>query len=175
MFAHPGACGNRRRGATQIPVTTWDERTLVRCDGIEPSASIVQRGDPNIQGMTRILVIDDEPAIADVLRMLFEFRGHDVFVANDGSRGYATAQRQAPDVIVLDLMMPVMDGFTTLEALRGDERTADIPVVILSALSSGEVKQRLHSMGVRAILQKPYKPEDLLRAVEGSQLVDATS
>ena len=130
---------------------------------------------PNIQGMTRVLVIDDEPAIADVLRMLLEFRGHEVFVANDGSRGYATAQRQAPDVIVLDLMMPVMDGFATLDALRSDERTEAIPVVILSALSSAEVKQRCHDRGVRAILQKPYKPEDLLRAVEGSQLVDATS
>ena len=89
--------------------------------------------------MTRVLVIDDEPAIADVLRMLLEFRGHEVLTADDGSRGFATAQRQSPDVIVLDLMMPVMDGFTALEALRGDERTAEIPVVILSALGSAEV------------------------------------
>jgi CheY-like chemotaxis protein len=156
-----------------MQVSTTDEAALARCDGIRRARSIVQAGNPNIQGMTRILVIDDEPAIADVLRMLLEFRGHEVLVANDGSRGYATAQRQAPDVIVLDLMMPVMDGFTTLEALRSDERTATIPVVILSALSSNDVKQRCHDMGVRAILQKPYKPEDLLRAIEGSQLVDA--
>ena len=151
------------------------ERVLVPCDGIRTPSSIGDAVGPNIQGMTRVLVIDDEPAIADVLRMLLEFRGHEVLVANDGSRGYATAQRQAPDVIVLDLMMPVMDGFATLDALRRDERTEAIPVVILSALSSAEVKQRCHDMGVRAILQKPYKPEDLLRAVEGSQLVDATS
>ena len=151
------------------------ERILVPCDGIRSPSSIGDAVGPNIQGMTRVLVIDDEPAIADVLRMLLEFRGHEVLVANDGSRGYATAQRQAPDVIVLDLMMPVMDGFATLDALRRDERTEAIPVVILSALSSAEVKQRCHDMGVRAILQKPYKPEDLLRAVEGSQLVDATS
>ena len=151
------------------------ERVLVPCDGIRSPSSIGNAVGPNIQGMTRVLVIDDEPAIADVLRMLLEFRGHEVLVANDGSRGYATAQRQAPDVIVLDLMMPVMDGFATLDALRSDERTEAIPVVILSALSSAEVKQRCHDMGVRAILQKPYKPEDLLRAVEGSQLVDATS
>lgn len=151
------------------------ERVLVPCDGIRSPSSIGDAVGPNIQGMTRVLVIDDEPAIADVLRMLLEFRGHEVLVANDGSRGYATAQRQAPDVIVLDLMMPVMDGFATLDALRSDERTEAIPVVILSALSSAEVKQRCHDMGVRAILQKPYKPEDLLRAVEGSQLVDATS
>ncbi len=151
------------------------ERVLVPCDGIRTPSSIGDAVGPNIQGMTRVLVIDDEPAIADVLRMLLEFRGHEVLVANDGSRGYATAQRQAPDVIVLDLMMPVMDGFATLDALRSDERTEAIPVVILSALSSAEVKQRCHDMGVRAILQKPYKPEDLLRAVEGSQLVDATS
>jgi CheY-like chemotaxis protein len=147
--------------------------SLVPSDGIRRDASIAGTADPNIQGMARVLVIDDEAAIADVLRMLLEFRGHEVITADDGSRGYATAQRQAPDVIVLDLMMPVMDGFTTLEALRSDERTATIPVVILSALSSNDVKQRCHDMGVRAILQKPYKPEDLLRAIEGSQLVDA--
>ena len=125
--------------------------------------------------MTRVLVIDDEPAIADVLRMLLEFRGHEVLTADDGSRGFATAQRQSPDVIVLDLMMPVMDGFTALEALRGDERTAEIPVVILSALGSTEVRQRCHDLGARTFLQKPYNPEDLLRAVEGSALIQAGS
>jgi two-component system response regulator RpaA len=125
--------------------------------------------------MTRVLVIDDEPAIADVLRMLLEFRGHEVLTADDGSRGFATAQRQSPDVIVLDLMMPVMDGFTALEALRGDERTAEIPVVILSALGSADVRQRCHDLGARAFLQKPYNPEDLLRAVEGSALIQAGS
>ena len=125
--------------------------------------------------MTRVLVIDDEPAIADVLRMLLEFRGHEVLTADDGSRGFATAQRQSPDVIVLDLMMPVMDGFTALEALRGDERTAEIPVMILSALGSTEVRQRCHDLGARAFLQKPYNPEDLLRAVEGSALIQAGS
>jgi len=125
--------------------------------------------------MTRVLVIDDEQAIADVLRMLLEFRGHEVLTADDGSRGFATAQRQAPDVIVLDLMMPVMDGFAALEALRGDERTAEIPVVILSALGSTDVRQRCHDLGAWAFLQKPYNPEDLLRAVEGSALIQAGS
>ena len=125
--------------------------------------------------MTRVLVIDDEPAIADVLRMLLEFRGHEVLTADDGSRGFATAQRRSPDVIVLDLMMPVMDGFAALEALRRDERTAEIPVVILSALGSTDVRQRCHDLGARAFLQKPYNPEDLLRAVEGSALIQAGS
>jgi CheY-like chemotaxis protein len=173
MFAEARAPGNRR-APTRMQVSTEDERTVVPCDGIRSAGSIAHSRNPNIREMRRILVIDDEPAIADVLRMLLEFRGHEVLVANDGSRGYATAQRQAPDVIVLDLMMPVMDGFATLDALRSDERTVDIPVVVLSALSSTEVKQRCQAMGVRTILQKPYKPEDLLRAVEGSQLVDAT-
>ena len=171
MLADSVARSNRDPNGGTAP----GERVLVPCDGIRTPPSIGDALGPNTQGMTRVLVIDDEPAIADVLRMLLEFRGHEVLVANDGSRGYATAQRQAPDVIVLDLMMPVMDGFATLDALRSDERTEAIPVVILSALSSAEVKQRCHDMGVRAILQKPYKPEDLLRAVEGSQLVDATS
>src|SRR5436305_9541318 len=140
--ALPG-CGYRPRMSGRWSLVTVSGRRAQSCRSKTRTS----------REMTRILVIDDEPAIADVLRMLLEFRGHDVFVANDGSRGYATAQRQAPDVIVLDLMMPVMDGFATLEALRSDERTVDIPVVVLSALSSGEMKQRCQALGVRAILQ----------------------
>ena len=61
--------------------------------------------------MARVLVIDDERAIGHVIRLLLEAQGHEVFVADDGSRGFALAQRQTPDVVILDVMMPVMDGF----------------------------------------------------------------
>jgi CheY-like chemotaxis protein len=122
-----------------------------------------------------VLVVDDDPDILQTLALCLTSEGYNVLMASNGQEALELLRQQKPACILLDLMMPVMDGFTTLEALRTDERTRSIPVVILSALSSGEVRRRCHDMGVRAILQKPYKPEDLLRAVEGSQLVDANS
>ena len=116
--------------------------------------------------MARILVIEDEPVIAQIIRLLLEPHGHDVLIADDGSRGFAAAQRQAIDLIILDLMMPVMDGYSALEALRGNERTAPIPVMVLSARSDAESQRRCLEFGVDTYLQKPFASEGLIQAVE---------
>jgi DNA-binding response OmpR family regulator len=118
--------------------------------------------------MARILVIDDEQSIGHVIRLLLESKGHDVIVADDGSRGFALAHRQSPDLVILDVMMPVMDGFGVLEALRRDARTAPIPVVMLSALTSEEVEQRCLAMGAAAYVRKPFLADDLLGAIGSS-------
>ena len=115
--------------------------------------------------MARILVIDDEPSIAHVIRLLLEAQGHEVLVADDGSRGVATAQRRAPDAIVLDVMMPVMDGFAVLEALKADERTSDVPVMMLSALTSDPIEQRCLALGAMRYVEKPFEGNQLLDAV----------
>jgi CheY-like chemotaxis protein len=116
--------------------------------------------------MARILVVDDEAVIAQIIRLLLEPEGHEVMIADDGSRGFAAAQRQAIDLIILDLMMPVMDGFSVLEALRGTERTASIPVIVLSARSDDETQRRCQEFGVETYLQKPFESEDLIGAVK---------
>jgi twitching motility two-component system response regulator PilH len=116
--------------------------------------------------MARILVIDDERSVAHVMRLLLEQRGHEVVVADDGSRGLALAQRQTPDVILLDLMMPIMDGFATLQALRSNVRTAPIPVVIVTALQPEQVEQRCYSLGARAYVRKPFDAGILIGTVE---------
>ena len=76
--------------------------------------------------MARILVVDDEAVIAQIIRLLLEPEGHEVMIADDGSRGFAAAQRQAIDLIILDLMMPVMDGFSVLAALRGADPVSSV-------------------------------------------------
>lgn len=76
------------------------------------------------------------------------------------------AQRQAPDLIVLDLMMPVMDGIWLLGMLRGDERTASVPVLVLSARRDDETQRRCEELGVEKFLQKPFEPEEFIGAVE---------
>jgi CheY-like chemotaxis protein len=116
--------------------------------------------------MSRILVIEDDGTITHVLRLLMESRGHEVLEANDGSRGVATAQRQSPDVILLDLMMPTMDGFMALEALHKEERTVDIPVLVLSTLDAEGVQQRCYELGAKQYFRKPFDADVLIGALE---------
>src|SRR3954447_5401280 len=116
--------------------------------------------------MSRVLIIEDEPVLARLLQLLVEVEGYETIVADDGIRGFAAAQRQAPDAILMDLMMPVMDGYGTLEALRTDERTADIPVVVLSAIASDTARQGCIVSGAVAIARKPFGNEHLLAVLE---------
>ena len=116
--------------------------------------------------MARALLIDDERDIAHVMRLLLEARGHEVFIAEDGSRGLALAQRQKPNVIVLDLMMPVMDGFNSLESLQADPRTENIPVIVLSAMQPEQAEQRCYAMGARAYVRKPFDADMLVGIIE---------
>jgi len=116
--------------------------------------------------MARVLVIEDDGSISQLLRMIFESDGHEVLVAEDGSRGLATATRRNPDVIVLDIMMPFMDGFAVLEALREDERTVSTPVLMLSANQTEAVEERCYRLGAQGFMRKPFDPGILLGTVK---------
>jgi len=116
--------------------------------------------------MARVLVIDDEAALTNVLRVTLESHGHEVITADDGSRGFASAQRQTPDAILLDLMMPVMDGFAVLDALRNDERTASVPVLVLSAIATNYTEQQCYKLGAKAYMRKPFASSHLIGVLE---------
>jgi two-component system, OmpR family, response regulator RpaA len=116
--------------------------------------------------MARILIVEDDGTMAHVLRVVLESRGHEVIEADDGSRGLAAAQRRSPDVMILDLMMPMMDGFAALEALAKDERTATIPVLVISALRGQKVEQRCYSLGAKHYVRKPFDSGMLIGVVE---------
>jgi CheY-like chemotaxis protein len=121
--------------------------------------------------MARVLVIDDEPDVRWLIRMSLERAGHEVIDAEDGLRGVALAQRQRPEIIVLDLMMPVMDGYAVLDALAKDARTASVPVVVLSARAIPDEAERAVGAGARRFLEKPFDPD--LLAGELNELLDA--
>jgi CheY-like chemotaxis protein len=116
--------------------------------------------------MARVLVIDDEPDVRWVLRISLERAGHEVLVAEDGLRGVAMAQRQRVDAIVLDLMMPVMDGYGVLEALDRDDRTRHLPVLVLTAKALPEEQSRTADAGASRFITKPFEPEDLAFELE---------
>ena len=116
--------------------------------------------------MARVLVIDDEPDVRWLLRLSLERVGHEVLLAEDGLRGVAMAQRQKPDIVVVDLMMPVMDGYGVLEALGKDRRTAHLPVLVLTAKVLPEDRARSAEAGARQFFTKPFDPEELAEGLE---------
>lgn len=117
--------------------------------------------------MARVLVIDDEPDVRWLLRLSLERVGHEVLLAEDGLRGVAMAQRQRPDAIVLDLMMPYMDGYGVLEALGKDDRTSSVPVMVLTAKALPEEEERCTRAGAQRFLTKPFDPADLAGELDG--------
>jgi CheY-like chemotaxis protein len=116
--------------------------------------------------MARVLVIDDEPDVRWLIRMSLERAGHEVIAAEDGLRGIALAQKQRPEIIVLDLMMPVMDGYAVLAELAKDPRTAGVPVVVLSARAIPDEAERATSAGARRFLEKPFDPDTLTEELD---------
>ncbi len=114
---------------------------------------------------TRILIVDDEPDLLSVLRFGLEAEGFDVVEAADGERGLELARTGQPDLIVLDLMLPRMDGYKVCRALKFDERYRRIPIIILSA-RSGETDRRLaFDLGADEYVTKPYEVRDLVARI----------
>jgi len=110
----------------------------------------------------KILIVDDEPDLLSVLRFGLESEGFEVIEASDGVRGLDLARTQAPDLIVLDLMLPRMDGYKVCRALKFDDRYRRIPVFILSA-RSGETDRRLAlDLGADEYMTKPYEVRELV-------------
>jgi CheY-like chemotaxis protein len=107
----------------------------------------------------KILIIDDEDDIREVAALSLQtVAGWDVIVANSGAQGVARASEQRPDAILLDVMMPGMDGPTTFRELRKNPATAGIPVLLLTAKVQGSDQRRFADLGVQAILFKPFDP-----------------
>ena len=117
--------------------------------------------------MGRVLVVDDEPDVLLLCRLNLQQRGHDLIEAPDGATALVLAREHLPDVIVLDLMLPGIDGYQVLQTLRSDEQTSRIPVLVLTAKSLRADRERSHGLGASAFLTKPFLPNELCDLVEG--------
>jgi DNA-binding response OmpR family regulator len=116
--------------------------------------------------MAKVLVIDDEAPIRLLCRVNLEAEGMDVLEAGDGPSGLETARSAEPDVILLDVMMPGLDGWRVAEELLEDERTSGIPIVFLTARA--EVRDRARGLDLGGIdyVTKPFNPIELAPLVE---------
>lgn len=114
----------------------------------------------------KILVVDDEEDILHFLEMVLSEKGYEVVTAAGGHQALTRAQIEHPDLVLLDVMMPQMDGWEVLKLLRADEGTAHIPVAMLSART--EAKDRVHGLQEGAIdyICKPFSLQELLEKID---------
>ena len=113
----------------------------------------------------RILIVDDEADLVSVLRIGLEVEGFEVISAADGEEGLRMAREQQPSLVLLDLMLPKMDGYKVCRALKFDERYKKLPIFILSARSGEQDRRLAMEMGADAFVTKPYEMKDLVARI----------
>lgn len=116
--------------------------------------------------MSKILVVDDDRAINELIKVNLKLAGYDVIQAFDGTQGFALAKQELPNMLILDVMMPNVDGYTVAQRVRQNETTKNIPILMLTALSDIEDKGRGFSIGIDDYLVKPFNMEELKMRVK---------
>jgi DNA-binding response OmpR family regulator len=117
---------------------------------------------------SKILVVDDDPDLVRALRLRLRANHYDIATAADGYAAIATAQKERPDLIVLDLGLPAGDGFMVLERLQNSDTLSGIPVIVLSARDPQNNEERALKAGAAAFFQKPADNEELLNVIRVS-------
>jgi CheY-like chemotaxis protein len=114
----------------------------------------------------KVLVADDEIHIIHVVAIKLRNNGYEVIAANNGLEAYDLACREKPDVVVTDYQMPLMTGIELITKLREDEKTRDMPVILLTARSFAVTQEQQESLAVSACLSKPFSPKELLKTIQ---------
>jgi two-component system phosphate regulon response regulator PhoB len=120
----------------------------------EPTSSEATRRP----GPPRVLVVDDDPAIRLVCSTNLQHDGYQVLVAANGQEGLELALDQVPDVVLLEISMPVLDGFGLAAALQADERTRELPLIFLTSEDDPLIKAKAFETGAHGVIAKPFEP-----------------
>ena len=115
----------------------------------------------------RVLIAEDEPNIATSLTFLLERAGYQVTLSSDGNAALEAVLSDAPDAVLLDLMLPGIDGYEILRRVRNDPRFADLPIMVLSAKGQVEDRETALRLGANLYVTKPFANAELLEAVKG--------
>jgi DNA-binding response OmpR family regulator len=118
-----------------------------------------------------ILIVEDDESIRESLASMLQLQGYAVLLAENGADGLAAAQKKHPDLVVLDLMMPKMNGYEVCASIQGDEKLKDIPVIMTTALTSDEKSEVddaawRERLDVALFVSKPYSPGELTEKIE---------
>jgi two-component system cell cycle response regulator DivK len=115
----------------------------------------------------RILVVEDQEDLRGVLRDLLTGSGYSVIEAADGGSGLATAQAERPDLILMDIQMPIIDGYEATRRIKADPAISQIPIVAVSSFAMKGDEEKARSAGCDHYVTKPYSPMQLLKIVRG--------
>ena len=113
-----------------------------------------------------VLVIDDERDVANLIKVNLEDQGYDVFVAYNGPDAIAIARERKPEVIILDLAMPGMDGFSVMKVLKQDKETEHIPIIVLTGHDTKGYKQKSLMLGAAQYMTKPFSEKDIVEEIK---------
>jgi DNA-binding response OmpR family regulator len=114
----------------------------------------------------KILIIEDELDFCAAVKLLLESNGYSVIQARDGLTGLMMARKEHPDLVLLDLLLPKLDGFKILRFLKFDDKYKKIPIIIISAMASMQSRNQGLELGADDYLIKPFKSEDLLNSIK---------
>jgi CheY-like chemotaxis protein len=114
--------------------------------------------------MAMVLVVDDEFGVASLLEDVLTDEGHSVVIASNGRQALERVAAQRPDIILTDFMMPIMDGAALINALKADENTAQIPVVVMSSLPEAAIAERCR--GYAVVVRKPFKIFSFIKIID---------
>jgi DNA-binding response OmpR family regulator len=116
--------------------------------------------------MARLIIAEDSAHMLRLLEMTLRKGGHTWSACPDGAAVLAAAAKEPPDLFILDVIMPVMDGLAALQALKGNPATAGIPVIMLTARGQSLTRQQARESGAALFLTKPFSPTELLSSIE---------
>ncbi len=120
----------------------------------------------------RVLVVDDDPDVRKLCEINLVWDGHEIIEASGGAEGLELISTAAPDVVLLDVMMPNVDGLEALRRIRGSEELTDLPVVLISARVGIEDQIEGWAAGADGYITKPFTPSDLTEALHGARSLD---
>lgn len=117
--------------------------------------------------MAKVLIVEDDPLMSRMYQKIFTFEKHEVEMANDGEEGFEKAKTVKPTIILLDVMMPKLNGFQVLEKLKLDPEMKNIPVIMLTNLASEkDAENALMKGAVKYIVKSEHEPKDVVRMVQ---------
>jgi len=116
--------------------------------------------------MRKVLVIDDDLQIITFIKFVLEKNGYEVVTANSGVEGLKLIDKEKPDIVLLDVMMPGMNGYEVLKNIRENSDTKELPVIMLTALGMGEDFEKAVNSGANWYIVKPFKPQHLIERIE---------
>jgi len=116
--------------------------------------------------MAKILVVDDEINLIELVQTRLEANGYEVITANDGEEGLEKAKNEKPNLILLDVMMPKMDGYKACSLLKSDEQYRNIPIILFTGKAQKDFEDVGKKAGADAFMTKPFDPPELLAKIE---------